>query len=202
MDNQMNLKDRNLRYALLKAFTEAIAAELDAEKATHKADLTARYDTEGVKSFDVKLPDGTKVAAISLAIPKASTEVTDTDALLKWAEANAPHLVEVTEHPAVAEHLVLVPAVEAWTEKVLDTKLVAELLTHVKPVERTGGPVVDTDTGQIVDGVTYTPEGPPKSFSVRYTDDGREDLGRAYRSGDLSFLVGGTPLPAIEAADQ
>lgn len=196
MSTELKLKDRNLRIALLKAVTEDIAAQMDAEKDLHREELIGRYEDEGTKSFDVKLPNGAKVAAISLAIPKATTTVVDEEALLKWARENAPDLVSEVTIPGVAAHFV--EAVPERTEFVVDAKRVTELLARVKPVDSAGGEVVDPDTGSLVEGVTYTPGARPKSYTVRYEDDGREALALAYRAGELNDLLSGTPLPAIE----
>lgn len=194
----MKLKDLNLRIALLKAISDAITEEVANARQAHRDELVERYVDEGTKSFDVRLPNGTKVGAISLTVPKAVTEVTDEELLLKWARENAPDLIEEVTIPGVAAHFV--EAVPERTEFALNAKRITELLDRVKPVESAGGEVVDPDTGSLVDGVTYTPGGTPKSFSVRYEEDGREALALAYRAGELSHLVGGTPLPAVETA--
>lgn len=193
----LNLRARNTRLALLKTFADAIKDALDQERADHLEALRTRYVEEGTKSFDVKLPNGVKVAAISLSIPKATTEVTDPEALLNWAVENAPTLVEEVAHPAVPEQII--PAQPAWTEQRVDPKRVTAFIEdHVKPVDASErGPVVDLATGTIVEGITFTPEDDPKSFSVRFTSDGRLDIVEAYRSGLLAELLPGTPLPVI-----
>lgn len=192
----MSLRDKNLRIALLKAFVDAIEDELKRERETHRDELVTRYDDEGTKSFDVKLPDGVKVATISLSIPKASTEISDGDALMAWAKENAPELLTVVEHPGTPA--VRVPAKPPWTEHQFNLREVNALIDRLEPVDSANpGPVVDPDTGQIVDGVTHTPAAAPKSYSVRYTDTGRADLARAYRSGALGEVVAGTPLAII-----
>jgi len=199
MRTELNLKDRNLRIALLKAVTEDIADRMDAEKDLHRTELVERYEDEGTKSFDVKLPNGAKVAAISLSVPKPTTTVVDDEALLKWARDNAPELVTEAVIPGVPAHFV--EAVPERVEFVLDRKRVTELLGRVKPADAAGGEVVDPDTGSLVEGVVYTPGAAPKSFSVRYEPDGREALALAYRAGELNDLLVGTPLPAIEGSE-
>lgn len=189
----MKLGDRNLRFALLNAVHLAIKAELDAERADHTADLRELYEDSGVKSMDVKLPGGSKVATISLSVPKASTDVVDEAALLEWATESAPWLVETIHHPEVPAYTV--PAVPAYDEHRLDREYLAEWVKGVKPTG--SGEVVDPDTGEVVPGITHTAEGAPKSFSVRYATDGRDDLARAWRDGELEHLTGGSVLPAI-----
>ncbi len=195
----LTFRDRILRLSLFKALMEHLAAEYDGERQGLFAELRERYDDEGTKSWDYRLPKRTpnppKIGSISLAIPKAKTEVTDDDALLAWAREHAPELVRVEHYPAVPRQVI--PARKAWTEETLDRKRVTELLARVKPAGDQAGPVVDTDTGVIVDGVTWTPEGEPKSFSIRFEPDGRDTLARAWRSGELEHLTAGSILPAL-----
>lgn len=189
----MNLKDRNLRFALLKAVADAIADELAAERADHTIDLRERYDDEGTTGFDVKLPDGTKVATISLSVPKPSTTVVDPDAFVAWCRDNFP--TAVTEHHVPAQPAVVIPATEAHTVYTVDPKLTTTLLKDAKIVD---GFVFDKN-GTLIEGVEHKPAGVPKSFSVRYESDGRDALAVAYRAGELDHLVTGSSLPALDS---
>lgn len=189
----MNLKDRNLRFALLKAVADAINEELAGERADHLVDLRERYDESGVKSFDVKLPDGTKVAGISLSIPKAATEVTDEEVFTQWCRDNFP--TAITEHVIPAQPAVVLPATPERTVYVVDPKLTATLLKDAKIVD--GVPF--TKDGLLIEGVEHKPAGDPKSFSVRYETDGRDALAVAYRAGELDHLVAGSTLPALDS---
>lgn len=193
----MNLRDRNLRFALLKAVADAINEELALERGDHTRDLRARYDDEGTKSFDIKLPGGGKVATISLSIPKPSTTVVDEDAFLAWCQQNMP--TSIIEHTIPAEPERVIPATPERTVYTVDDGMVAAVLKGTRPVDPAGGVVVDED-GLVVDGVEYKPAGAPKSFSVRYETSGREDLAVAYRSGELDHLIAGTTLPQLEAS--
>ena len=193
-----SLGTQNIRLALLKALTDALADVLAAERTDHLADLSERYSDEGVKSMDVRLPvdvDGerVKVATVTLTIPKDKVEVTDTDELVAWAETAAPWLLRETAIPAQPEQVI--PATPARTEVGIDPAQLEVFLKAVKPGP--AGSVVDPDTGQLVDGMTHTPGSKPRSFSVRYTDDGRTELMRAWRRGDLADVLDGTPLPQI-----
>lgn len=191
----MSVRDKNLRFALLKAVADGINAELAAEREDHTFSLVEKYVDEGTKSFDVKLPSGVKVAAISLSVPKASTEVVDEEALLAYAKESAPWLLKTVAHPAVPEQYL--PPTPAYDEEVLDRETLTEWIKTVKPVDATGGPVVDPDSGEVVAGVLHTPEGKPRSFSVRYATDGRDDLARAWRAGELEHLTADSILPAL-----
>ncbi|KAJ1684798.1 hypothetical protein LUZ63_020069 [Rhynchospora breviuscula] len=180
------------------ALTEALADVLAAERADHLVDLVDRYDDEGTRSFDVRLPadeagERVKVATITLSVPKDRLDVTSEDDLLDWAEAAAPWLLKETRIPAVPQQVI--PAQPERVETTLDRAQLEVFLKAVKPGPN--GSVVDPDTGQLVDGMTHTPGGAPRSFSVRYADDGREDLIRAWRRGDLEDVLSGTPLPQI-----
>lgn len=195
----MILRDHNLRFALLKAVADAINDELAGERSDHTLALRERYDDEGVKAFDVKLPaGGGKVATISLSVPKATTKVVDADAYTAWCRVNMP--TAVTEHTTPAGvawvETIQHPATPAETVYSVDPGMTNVLLAGASPV---GGPgeVVDED-GLIIDGVEYTPAGKPKSFSVRYERAGREALALAYRDGRLDHLLGGSTLPALE----
>lgn len=193
----MNLRDRNLRFALLKAVADAINEELALERGDHTRDLKARYEDEGTTAFDVALPDGgAKVAKISLSVPKPVTEIVDEEAFVAWCRENMPTAVTETVIPAEPERVI--PATPERTVYTVDPKMADTLLKGTRPVDSAGGPVVD-DGGLLVEGVEYRPAGAPKSFSVRYEKDGREALALAYRAGALDHLVGGSTLPQLES---
>lgn len=195
----MNLRDRNLRFALLKAIADAVAEELANERAGHTADLLERYDDEGTKGFDVKLPDGTKVATITLSVPKApGVTVDDEEAFKAWCVANMPTAVDVIPMGGSEawDEVIHHPATQPYTLTVLDSTMVAALLKGARYVKGVG--VVD-EAGQLIDGVTYQGPGRPKSFSVRYEDGGREALAEAYRDGEVNHLLGGSTLPQLGA---
>lgn len=192
----LTVAQRNLRFALMKAIADAIKEELDLERADHTTDLRRMYEDAGIKSMDVKLPGGGKVATISLSIPKPTTTVVDEEALLAWCQANMPTAILEETIPAEPERVI--PATPERTVYRVDPAMVDALLKNSRPVDPAGGPVVDED-GVVVDGVTYTPAGSPRSFSVRYETGGREDLAVAWRSGELDALVAGSTLPALEA---
>lgn len=195
----MPLRDRNLRIALLTAVKKAVDAEIDAERADHRDMLVEKYTDEGTKTFDVKLPNGPKVATVSLSVPQASMDFTDWDAFAKWAEVNAPSLI--VEVPIPAQPRTIIPARKATVEHHLHQGRAREYLVHFKPAGQNGD-VVHTDTGEVVPGVTHTPEGTPKSFSVNFTPDGKDDLARAWRSGELEHVTVGSVLPAIQPPEE
>lgn len=186
----LTLRESNARFALLKAVSDAIQAEMAANRAEHTARLVEKYQSEGTKGFDIRLSTGEKVASISLTIPKATTTVTDSAAFMEWVADNYPDALRmVPGTPAV-----VTPATPDRIE--VDPKAITTILAGLRPAD--DGALVDA-AGVVVDGVTFAPGGAPKSFSVRYETDGRDALALAYRRGQLNYLADGSALPAIEA---
>ena len=191
MTKPLSLKDANTRFALLKAFADAIYSEMSANRADHTARLVERYTDEGTKSFDVLLAGGVKVGSISLTVPKPTTTVTDPEAFYLWCCQNRHEDVRYIDgQPAV-----VIPATEGHWE--VDPKATTTILAESRPAD--DGAVVDV-SGVLIDGVTYTNGAVPSQFSVRYEPDGREALALAYRRGELNELASGSALPAIGAA--
>jgi hypothetical protein len=185
----MNLRDRNLRIALLRTLAKAVNDELALEREGHLSDLLDRYDEDGTTSFTVLLPgDSAGLGKIILNEGKASWDI-DGAELLEWAKEHAPTMVRETVVPPQPEMRFqeLWPASVAALEKRLDW------------VEVEGEYVaVDTATGQIVPGVTYKPAGRPSQFQVRLSAQGKERVIRAWASGQLNEIARGA-LPQIEA---
>ena len=191
MTQPLSLKDANTRFALLKAFADAIYSEIASNREIHTARLVERYAEEGTKSFDVLLAGGVKVGSISLTVPKATTTVTDPAAFLAWCLDNRrDDMRYVDPQPAV-----VTPGTEGYWE--VDPKATTTILAESRPAD--DGAVVDV-SGVLIDGVTYTTGAVPSQFSVRYETDGREALALAYRRGELNELASGSALPAIGAS--
>jgi hypothetical protein len=185
----VSLRDENLRIALTKAIADAMAGAMAKLREAHFATLLEQYDEVGTKQFSVALPDGTKVATITLTEKKEAFEVTDEIAFLTWAQENLPE---------DAIHEVVVPPVPEMRFIEVDPKAQAAL---IKRLDHRGDLAFDPETGQAVDGITYRPAGRPSQFAVTYVnkDEGRERLIDAWRAGDLAELVGTDVLPAIES---
>ncbi len=114
----MSIKDAALRTAVLKAVADALKAETDADRGALQQALIDLYDATGGKTLDVRLPNGERVATISLPISQSAWRVTDRAKLKAWCEANRPEwLYEVPAHTEVAEAAVL-EAVEQTGEDV------------------------------------------------------------------------------------
>lgn len=152
--------------AALKTLADAIADRLKEVK----ADMQQALDTSGATRVDAKLPDGTKVATISMTSPKPAAVVTDPDLFLKWVRENSP--ANITSR--------LVTEVRpAYT-----TALLAEM-TAAGIAE-----VANRETGVVeeVPGVEIKATR-SRSHSVRPVDGGREAIAEAWRSGALAHLA-------------
>jgi hypothetical protein len=156
----MSLKDTAYRLAVLKALRDAVAAEEANARVFALGDLTAAAEDMGVRSVDVSLPDGTKIATLSLGGGTAKATVVDEAKFTAWVQAN---------HPTEIETVVRVrPAyVQAVLAKAVDGYAVFA-------------------GGEVVDGVG--PAVGSRSAVVRYTTDGREAVARAWQRGELTGI--------------
>lgn len=174
----MSLKILTARAAVLKAIRDAIDEELSGSRSAVLEGLVDAKESLGVKSVDVTLPDGTKVASVTLTEPQPRISVTSEEAFANYVEARWPEEVEVVTRKTVRP---------AWSKKLL-----------ARLADAGDGDAVDTETGELVDGVTAWPAPKPSSFSLRYASGGRERIAQAYRDGQLGELADLTPqTPAI-----
>lgn len=180
-----NLKERNLKFLLMKTLADLVKGETDVERAELMDELLEQFEETGNKSFSIKIPGAEKVATFTIAEPKPSHKV-DTEALLDWCRENRPELVETVHHPAV----------EAWTE----TKLRDDVEKVITGEYKLAGTMYVDDDMVPVDGVEYVPAPTPKSFSVRYEKGGQERVIEAWRSGELGGIAPGKNLPQIGAS--
>lgn len=180
----MNLKERNLKFLLMKTLSDMVKTETDTERAELFADLLAQFNDTGTKSFSIQVPGAEKVATFTIAEPKPGHKVND-EALLAWCLVHRPDLVETLIHPAVDE----------WTEH----KLRSDVEKVITSEYKLAGDTYVTDEGEPVEGVEYVPAGAPKSFSVRYEKGGQERVIEAWRSGELAGIEPGKNLPQIGA---
>lgn len=176
------LKDKNLRFLLMKTLADLVAAEVGDARGDLMDDLLSQFDDLGVKSFTVKIPGAEKVATFTIAEPKPTTKV-DGGALLDWCLANRPDLTRVIEHPAK----------EAWEEVVLADDALKVLSDELA----LAGEDFYTPDGEQVPGLKYLAAGRPKSFTVRYEKGGQDRVIEAWRAGDLAGIEPGRNLPAI-----
>lgn len=168
----MNIKDSALRTAVLKALRDAVDAELSNERTDTFEAVKQLYALTGSKSLDVRLPDGVKVASLSLTIPKAGPKVTDKAKFDKWLMKRYPSAV------------VKVPARREIASSFGDNVLANE-------VAFTPDGRALTAEGEIVPGVEYHEAGDPKTFSIRFEKGGRETIGAAWSNGEFAHLMPG-----------
>ena len=91
----MDIKQRALRTAALKALTDYIMDASKQERGAMMEELLALNELTGSKSLEVKLPTGEQVATVSLAVSKGGFAVYDDRAFAMWVLENHPELVEV-----------------------------------------------------------------------------------------------------------
>jgi hypothetical protein len=177
----VSLRDENLRLAVTKAVADVIYGAMAEMRDGHFDVLMAGYEEEGNKQFTVKLPDGTKIATITLVEQKEAFEVGDPVAFLEWMKEHRPDSIETVTQPAW-EYCQVTPRSQTAMLKRLDFN---------------NGVVFDRETGEVPDGVAHLPAGRPKGFQVRYEPKGREDAIEAWRSGTLDELMGATDVLRI-----
>ena len=168
----MDMQQLALEEAALKTLADVIGDRLK----DVKAQMQEALDTTGASRVEAKLPDGTKVATISMTSPKPTAVVTDPDKFLAWVRENSP------------------------------ANIVSRLVTEVRPAYTTAllaemtaagvAEVADKETGVVdeVPGVEIRATR-SRTHSVRPVDGGREAIAEAWRTGALAHL----PLPQITA---
>lgn len=177
-----DLKDKNLRFLLMKTLADLVASEVGDSRGELMEDLLKQFDDLGVKSFSVKIPGQEKVATFTIAEPKPTTKMHH-DELHDWCLENRPELTRIIEHPAT----------EAWEESVLADDALKVLSNDLDLI----GDKFYTSDGEEVPGLTYIPAGRPKSFTVRYEKGGQDRIIQAWKDGDLAGIEPGRNLPRI-----
>lgn len=168
----MDMQQLALEEAALKTLADAITDRLK----DVKAQMQEALDTTGASRVEARLPDGTKVATISMLSPKPAAVVTDPDAFLGWVRQNSP------------------------------ANVVSRIVTEVRPAYTTAllsemtaagvAEVADKETGVVeaVPGVEIR-AARSRTHSVWTVDGGRDAIAKAWRSGALAHLA----LPQLDA---
>lgn len=169
----MNLSEATFRAAVAKLLMEELTA---ADKETRAYGLRLFLDAHqkmGLKSAEVRLPDGGHVANATLPQGKPKPEIDDA-AFLALVEAERPDEIVKSVNPAYKK------SVER----------------HLKVVD---GKVVDTRTGEVVSWAKVREPGPPKSFTITFTPEGRDAVKQAWRDDPAKVLEYLAPpaLPAL-----
>lgn len=168
----MNLSEATFRAAVTKLLMEELGAA-DAVTRTEglKLFLEAR-ESIGMKSAEVRLPDGGHIANATLPQPKARIAFVE-DKFLALTEKDNPDEIVRSVNPAYKK------AIER----------------HLKIQ---GDEVIDTRTGEVVPWAAVRPAGQPKSFTITFTADGRDAVKEAWQQDPAKLLEFLAP-PAIAA---
>lgn len=178
----MNLTEATLRVAVAKLLIEEIGK---ADKATRLEGLRlfrAANAELGLKSAQIRLPDGTPVGTATL--PQANPRpLIDEAAFLAYVEAERPEQV--------------VRSVDPTFRKAVEKNLKID-----------GDKVVDLKTGEQVPWATVQPAGPPRSFSITFAEEGRDLIKEAWRENPAGLLdllrqpsLGPIERPAVETPE-
>lgn len=171
----MELKDKATRVAVLTALRDAIDDVITEERAGVSSNLIELSQALGVKSLDVFLPNGEAVGTVSLSSSEPKAYVDNEGAFLRWVKENAPQEI--------------MDVVRDTYKKVL-----------LERVANMGDVVIDTKTGQIVEGVAFRDSAP--RMTLRFKKDGRAEVAKAYNSGELEQVIRplvGNPIREIVA---
>lgn len=153
----MSLRNLTLQAAVLKVLGDEIAARIAIVKA---AAQEAFLDAESTQAPAI-LPDGTKVATVSLSGGGGkSATIDDADAFLAWVLA---------AHPGETETVVR----DGYRRKVLDAA-------------KKAGRAVDPVTGEAIPGIGISDS---KSYvSVRFSAGGADAVADAWQAGELAAI--------------
>jgi hypothetical protein len=171
----MDMQELALEEAALKTLADAIGDRLK----DVKAQMQEALNETGASRVEAKLPDGTKVATISMTSPKPAAVVTDPDLYLKWVREHSP------------------------------ANITSRLVTEVRPAYTTAllAEMTAAGTAEVADKETGVVEEVPgveikatrsRTHSVRPVDGGREAIAEAWRTGALAHLA----LPQITAGGE
>jgi hypothetical protein len=161
----MNTRDT----ATLVLLQEVVIRQLSTQKNATREQAKEAFDQVGVR--DIGVISGEQIGSVQLTKGATRASVTDMDALLKWAQVNAP------------DQVVTVP--------VLRPAYLTALLTGAKAEG-----VAVTKDGELIPGIDVTQSDP--SLMVKPSEDAAEILAREFAAGRLTFADLTAPQ-AIEA---
>lgn len=151
----MNVSGLALQAAVLKVLADAIADRMDTIRHQTEAAFTETGTTQAIP----ELPDGTKVATVTLAGGGGkSAYVASDDELMAWVLKEHPDQVELTIRPG-------------YRKALLDAA-------------KEAGQPVDPATGETVPGIAIKESRP--YVAVRFKTGAKEAVAAAWRDGQLS----------------
>jgi len=153
----------------------ALHKELGDTLGTLRADMQTALEEMGAERIAAKLPDGTKVGALTVSNPTPKPAITDEQAFIRFVEDIAPG--------------------EIMTVKVVRPSYAKKLLDDME--QRGAAEIIDPGNGEIVevDGVEMK-TARAASHSVTFSEDGRAAIAAAWRAGHLAHIDGLPQLPA------
>ncbi|MCX4778117.1 hypothetical protein [Streptomyces sp. NBC_01264] len=174
----MSLKDAAAQEAYLKTLLDVIDASYKRQRLEVQKLLDEAARESGTQQIAASLPDGTKIATISLTKGRAEAKVTDEAAFKAWVMANYDTEIE---RRFVAE-----------VRGSFRSKLLSQMTAANK------NEWADPETGVIhtVPGVAISPAR-ARGHSVRMTETGPAEVWAAWRTGQLANIA----LPELIAGD-
>lgn len=159
----METKDRAARVAVLTALRDAIDLALDNDREDLTLNLKELSGSFGVKSIEIELPNGDKVATASLSRSESKPFVNNEREFLDWVTANHPDEIIRQVRPSF--------------QRALFDKL-----------EPAGEEAIHIRTGEVVAGLLFS-EGGKEKLTVRFKKIGRELVADAFNRGELQAIV-------------
>lgn len=154
----MTAKEDALRTAVLKTLADDVGDTITGGKAS----LLSVMQDGDIEKLAARLPDGTKVASLTVVGGESSPRVTDMAALLAWVQKNRPGETEVIVRKSYIEHV----------------------LTEAKKAGR----AMDRGSGETIPGIEFgDTTAYVKVDFVAGDTDGRELVRRAWRDGTVSI---------------
>lgn len=138
------------RYAIVSGIIDGFMEPKKALEADIKSDLAKAFKLDGTKQREIRL-GGRQVGTLYVAKTKPSIDVVDEAAYRKWlAKSGYVHEVRYIN----PDKLPIDEIEKRWPDAVYSVPEV----TH-PDVVRAGERIIDANTGEVVDGMAYVPEG-------------------------------------------
>lgn len=178
----MSLKDAAARAAMLAALHSAVGDELAAAKKKVDAGLKAAKKESGTTQISAELPDGTRVAKVTLVSPDPAAVIADDKAFLAWVR-------EV--HPAQIHSRLVVEVRPAFVDVLLKEMTAAGVARWC-----------DKETGELHDVPGVVMEGRAAYQRMTFEKAGKAAIAEAWRTGQLTMpgLAAPELPPAAEDA--
>jgi len=158
----INFPEQVLAEAAMTAVHKTIGDDLTGLRTTMQESL----ETIGIEKIGAKLPDGTKIATITVSNPQPKPTITDEQAFARFVEDIAPD--------------------EVITVKVVRPAYAQKLLEEME--KRGAAEMIDPGNGEILDVDGIEMKTRAASHSVTFETGGREAILAAMLAGQLGHL--------------